>query len=97
MWSLAYDRTPTHGYEPTREAPCGHSPGVWEFVRQVFRILSRVGIAPMRLAPLVALTSAVICGLLFGCSPAAMGLLLSSRTQENMITTAASSLQSSAK
>ena len=54
-------------------------------------------IAPMRLAPLVALTSAVICGLLFGCSPAAMGLLLSSRTQENMITTAASSLQSSAK
>jgi hypothetical protein len=73
MWSLAYDRTPTHGYEPTREAPCGHSPGVWEFVRQVFRILSRIGIAPMRLAPLVALTSAVICGLLFGCSPAAMG------------------------
>jgi hypothetical protein len=27
----------------------------------------------MRLAPLVALTSAVTCGLLFGCSPAAMG------------------------
>ena len=27
----------------------------------------------MRLAPLVALTSAVLCGFLFGCSPAAMG------------------------
>ena len=86
MWSLAYgqheDRTPTHGYEPTREATLLHhatpprprcKSAIREFGRQVFRILSRIGIAPMRFAPLVALSSAVICVLLFGCSPAAMG------------------------